>query len=113
MREWLGAIGDCGLALTRGVPILSSFYGAYRRNGTTRTKFGEQLLMHSGARVLGLGIDRVEETISPEARYGVWKAWGILPDHQVALEQMYAGMHVDYSDDRVSDYTEMPNPLLL
>lgn len=113
MREWLGAIGECGMALTRGVPVLSSFYGAYCRNGTKRTKFGEQLLLHSGARVLGIGIDRLGEQISPEARYGVWKAWGILPDHQVALEQMYADMHVDYSDDRVSDYHEIPNPLLL
>lgn len=113
MREWLGAIGECGLALTHGVPILSAFYGAYRGNGTVRTKFGEQLLLHSGARMLGYGIDRKEEAISPEARYGVWKAWGILPDHQVALEKEYAGMRVDYSNDRVSDYNEVPNPLLL
>lgn len=113
MQEWLGAVGDCGVALTHGVPILSSFYRAYRRNGTVRTKFGEQLLAHSGARLLGLGIDRVEDTITPEARYGVWLAWGILPDHQVALENLYNAMVVEFSEDRVDDYSLMPDPLLL
>lgn len=113
MREWLGAIGECGAALTHGVPVLSSFYRAYSRNGTKRTKFGEQLLLHSGARLLSAGIDRVEDTITPEARYGVWKAWGILPDHQVALEQKYANMHVEYSSDRAESYDFVPNPLLL
>lgn len=113
MREWLGAIGDCGIALTHGVPVVSAYYRMMRRNGTKRTKFGEQLLLHAGARMLGVGIDRVEDLISPEARYGVWKAWGILPDHQVALEQRFDMMSIDYTSDRADDYSSVPNPTLL
>lgn len=113
MREWLGAIGECGNALTHGVPVLSAYYGMMRREGTLRTKFGESLLLHSGAARLGVGIDRVEDTITPESRYGVWAAWGILPDHQVALEQMYAKCGIDYSEDRAEDYNFVPNPTLL
>lgn len=113
MQEWLGAIGECGIALTHGVPILSSFYRSFARMGTTRTKFGEGLLAHSGARILGIGIDRTEDVITDEARYGVWLAWGILPDHQVALEELYDRMVVDFSNDRVESYDSLPDPLLL
>jgi len=113
MREWLGAIGECGEALTAGVPVLNAFYKAYTRNGSKRTKFGETLLLHSGTRYLRQGIDRVEEAVTPEARFGVWLAWGILPDHQVALEERYGALTVEYSSDCVGSYEHIPNPLLL
>lgn len=113
MREWLGAIGECGEALTAGVPVLNAFYRAYTRNGSKRTKFGETLLLHSGTRYLRQGIDRVEEAVTPEARFGVWLAWGILPDHQVALEERYGALTVEYSSDCVGSYEHIPNPLLL
>jgi hypothetical protein len=113
MREWLGAVGDCGVALTHGVPVASSYYRMMRGEGTKRTKFGEQLLLHAGARMLSMGIEGVEDTIIPEARYGVWVAWGILPDHQVALEQRFESTQIDYSDDRVDDYVSIPETMLL
>jgi hypothetical protein len=113
MREWLGAVGDCGVALTHGVPVASSYYRMMRGEGTKRTKFGEQLLLHAGARMLSMGIEGVEDTIIPEARYGVWAAWGILPDHQVALEQRFESTQIDYSDDRVDDYVSIPETMLL
>jgi len=113
MEEWLGAIGECGVALTHGVPILSSYYRRLSGAGTKRTKFGDGLLAHSGARILGIGIDRTEDTITDEARYGVWLAWGILPDHQVALENMYDRMVIEFTNDRVASYDDLPDPLLL
>lgn len=113
MKEWLGAIGDCGIALTRGVPIAYEFYRVMREHGTRRTKFGEQLLMHSGAARLGVGIDRMEDDVIPESRYGVWLAWGILPDHQVALEDRYRSLKIEYDGTVVGSYAELPNPILL
>lgn len=113
MQEWMGAIGDCGVALTHGVPVASNYYRMLGRHGTKRTKFGEQLLLHAGARMLSEGIEGVEDSVIPEARYGVWKAWGILPDHQVTLEQRYDQTRIDYSDDRVESYDLIAeNPLL-
>lgn len=113
MKEFFGAIGECGVSLTHGVPILSSFYRRLRELGTCNTKFGEVVLLNSGARMLAKGIDRVEDTITPEARCSVWKAWGILPDHQVALESYFATMVVEHSSLIVGDYREIPNPQLL
>jgi len=113
LQEWLGAIGTCGEAMTHGVPVLSAFYHMMRRNGSVKTKMGSQLLLHSGAQFLSQGIDRVEDEITPEARYGVWQAWGILPDHQVALEKYYSEGIVEFSNDRVDSYECIPNPTLL
>jgi hypothetical protein len=113
MREWLGAIGDCGLSLTHGVPVVSAYYRMMRRGGTKRTKFGETLLLHSGARMLSAGIDRTEDTITAEARYGVWKAWGILPDQQVELEKRFDHTVIEYTSERRDSYDEVPESLLL
>lgn len=113
MQEWLGAIGLCGKPLSHGVPILSSYYRMFRRNGTARTRFGESVLLHSGARMLGVGVDRLGETITPEARLGVWVAWGIPPDLQVELEKRYDNTVLEYSDDRAESYDNVPNPTLL
>lgn len=77
-----------------------------------RTKFGEQLLMHSGAKRLSEGIDRTEDEITAESRYGVWMAWGILPDHQVALENHFRSMQIEYGNLVVGSYDEIPNPTL-
>lgn len=112
MKEWLGAIGNCGIALTHGVPIVQEFYQRFKHHGTMRTKFGEQLLMHSGAKRLSEGIDRTEDEITAESRYGVWMAWGILPDHQVALENHFRSMQIEYGNLVVGSYDEIPNPTL-
>lgn len=113
MQEFFGAIGTCGESLSHGVPILSAFYKRLREIGTNNTKFGETLLMNSGARLLSKGVDRTEETITPEARSDVWKAWGILPDHQVALESYFSNFNVEHSGAIIGSYEEIPNPLLL
>jgi hypothetical protein len=112
MREWLGAIGDCGISLTRGVPVINEFYKGLKKNGTMRTKFGEMLLLHSGTARMREGIDRTEEEINADARYGVWKAWGILPDHQVALEAYFSTLSAEYDGSVVGSYDEIPNPIL-
>lgn len=108
LREWLGAVGGCGRALSRGVPILQAFYTAFQRCGTLRTQFGESLLRNSGSRFMARGVMLEGETITAEARYSVWKAWGILPDHQVALEEQFASMTVDYELNVAQDYSVVP-----
>lgn len=112
LQEWMGAVGECGMSITKGVPVLSAFYAAYARNGTNKTRFGESLFMNSGVRFLRTGHLSQEEEITDESRYNVWKAWGILPDHQVALEQYFSTMVVEYSKEVASDYSTVPSLLM-
>lgn len=99
MREWLGAIGGCGLALCGGVPVMQSYYINMIRNGSANTKFGETLFANSGMHRLSVRMESRETQISPESRYDVWLAWGILPDHQVALEKEHHNMDLTFSND--------------
>lgn len=108
MREWLGAVGLCGTSITHGVPVLSAFYQRYAQLGTTNTKFGETLMMNSGVRFLAQGVVGVEDTITPEARDMVWLAWGILPDLQVALEEQFHHMQIEYGGEVVGGWDNVP-----
>jgi len=113
LREWLGAVGECGGSITRGVPVMQSFYKSYVRNGTKRSKFGEALYRNSGTKMLAVGMHDQEEVITPEARYQCWLAWGILPDHQVEVEKYYDSLSIEYDQRVIDDYTLEQSPHLL
>jgi len=86
--KWMHAVGECGLALTSGVPIMQSFYRAYMRNGK-RGNVANAVFMDTGmSRMRGERESRFKHVL-PEARLSVFKAWGITPDEQVALEEYY------------------------
>jgi hypothetical protein len=108
LSEWMGAVGDCGASLTAGVPIARAYYGLFQKHGTRRSKFGESLMMNSGVRYLRSGMDLGEKVITAEARHDVWLAWGLLPDHQVALEEKFGRSSIEYSADSRDDVREVP-----
>jgi hypothetical protein len=70
------------------------------------------MLAASGTAQMNKGEMGQAEIVSPEARYGVWKAWGILPDAQVAMEGYYSRLRIEYTTDVVGGYDELPNPTL-
>lgn len=108
LNEWMGAIGACGMALTDGVPIMQAFYKRLRHLGSNKSRWKEMLLRNAGMRFLMQGNMLREEHVTAEARYDCWLAWGILPDHQVALEEEYAQMSVAFSSDSASSYEFVP-----
>jgi len=90
IRKWLYSVGQCGLALCRGVPIMESFYNAYVRNGVDdKGKMSQAVFMQTGMRMLSRGMDSRGRCIDNQSRYDVYVAWGITPDEQVALERYY------------------------
>jgi hypothetical protein len=65
-------------------------------------------MMNSGVRYLRSGMDLGEKVITAEARHDVWLAWGLLPDHQVALEEKFGRSSIEYSADSRDDVREVP-----
>lgn len=88
LRKWLYAVGECGLALCGGVPIMQAMYKAYIRQGF-KSRMGDSVAMQSGARLLAMGIESKEAVITAKARLDVFTAWGYTPDEQTALEAWY------------------------
>jgi len=81
---WRDAIGTCGLELTRGVPVWESFYQALKSGDR---QGGMEAVYQSGIGHLAKGVRAVE--IDDNARHSFWRAFGITPDEQVALEQSW------------------------
>lgn len=91
-RRWAGAIGKCGLSLTQGVPYWEAFY---RRFVGVEHETTYNNIMQSGLGYLARGMHSTAE-VTPESRYSFWLAFGMLPDHQEALEQVV--VDVGYSE---------------
>jgi hypothetical protein len=88
VRKWMWAVGECGLALTSGVPVMQEFYKFYMRSGI-KGNVQNSVHMMSGAMFLAQRLEARELPILPESRVAFMSAWGITPDEQVALEEYY------------------------
>lgn len=105
-RKWLYAVGECGLALCSGVPIMQSLYMCYMRHGVP-SQISDAVYMQSGARMLSKGMESKYSNISNRARVDVFEAWGFTPDEQVELEKYYDTLDLKYAPHPVIDLTDI------
>lgn len=88
IQQWASAISACGLSLTRGVPVWEAWYEQLQRVGGGVASLGvEERVNECGMYYMSKGV--VGGCVSDEARVSFWRAFGILPDTQVSLEQWY------------------------
>lgn len=88
-RRWMYQVGLAGLSLTDGLPVFPQFYSAFVRTGIKCKRaqgFGN---MESGFEHMARGMNSAKRAVSPESRVSFWRAWGITPDLQMAMETMY------------------------
>jgi len=107
-RKWLYAVGECGLALCSGIPILQSYYSMYMRHGVV-SNMHEAVYMQTGMRMLRGKLECKTSNVSPESRVDVMEAWGISPDEQVALEGKLNKHLIDFSSiQSIEKHTDYP-----
>jgi hypothetical protein len=87
-----GAIADCGLALTDGLPMLPQYYKLLK--GTSKTAAKNTL--ETGMQWAARGMENSESEVSVRARVSFWRAFGISPFQQVAAEEILADTHLRY-----------------
>lgn len=85
----LSAIGDCGIALTSGLPLMQSYYNAMRRGRKFNPKHLDERFRETGFYRLSRGLLGRVAPVTPEARVSFARAFGIVPDLQEALERYY------------------------
>jgi hypothetical protein len=105
-RKWMGAVGECGLALSSGVPIMQSMYECYKRHGVA-SRLGESVAMQSGSRILAKGLESRWAPVTDEARADVFTAWDITPDEQRVIEGYYDRLQLKYSTRGVDNLREL------
>lgn len=94
-RKWMYAVGECGLALCSGVPIMQEFYKAFMREGIP-SKFKDNPTFQTSFVWNGRGMDSKEMPITSTSRASFSVAWGYTPDEQTALEEYYASWKFVY-----------------
>jgi len=101
-RKWLAAIGMCGSRLTAGVPVLSEFYDVFSRAGTSCSDGMLQEVFKNRSQLhLAQGLSA--GSVDARSRVSFYYAFGILPDHQVAMERFYHQASVGPMDTTVID----------
>lgn len=83
-RTWASAIGTCGLELTRGVPFWEAYYRRLIEAGSDATQHGLDAVYDSGLGYMARGVSGCE--VCDAARVSFYLAFGMTPDHQIALE---------------------------
>jgi len=93
VRRWAYAVGKAGLAVAGGVPIVNRLYLKY-------TEWGRGLPAWKGDDDGGL--NRLARGLEPnfqhpdtETRVSFWKAFGVIPSHQVLMERMIDNLELE------------------
>lgn len=88
VRGWMRAVGQGGLHLTGGIPVLQNAYRAYimMSAGPVSKK---QFKLGWSVRQLMKAPERKYRDCSPEARASFFMAFGISPEEQLFLEDYY------------------------
>jgi hypothetical protein len=91
-EDWLHTVGECGLALTSGLPVVQAYYQYLMSMGT---------LSHmetSGMKYLRGNLESKARHITTQARVSFWRAFDIHPYQQECIESclaMYSGCGSD------------------
>jgi len=89
--KWARAVGECGLSLAGCVPVLSEFYKTLTKYSNKKIK-----LYSEGLTRLSEGMD-MRRQVHHIARYSYWKAFGVPPDKQLAIEEYYRKCEVHFN----------------
>jgi hypothetical protein len=105
-RKWIYAVGECGMALCSGVPVMQEYYSAYIRAGLP-SKISESPAMQTGASFLAKGLDRRWRVVTHEARLDFYLAFGVTPDEQEALEVYYRQLVIPFETSAIDSLEEL------
>lgn len=98
LAKWAQCVGDCGAALTDGLPVSRAYYSAMQRlGGGVKSNIALATGMESGMAFLARRMNDKSRQISSHTRYSFWLAFGIVPDLQRRLESYYETVDLGYS----------------
>jgi hypothetical protein len=92
-RRYLRSVGECGLSLTSGIPVVQEFYQAMIRIAGDVDPLTDPS-METGMTWLAVGLNPLYKPPCDEARVSFCMAFGITPAHQVALEEIYENLEL-------------------
>lgn len=97
-KKWVNAVGQCGISLTGGIPVVQAYYDCFIRNttGVNGSSILRDVSFASGFRNLAKGGKRVKTHVSDDTRMSFYLAFGISPDRQIAMETDFENHVIDW-----------------
>jgi hypothetical protein len=112
-RDVFAAVGSCGLAIAGGLPVFNEFYERLRVLGVDGARkldvANDRWFDSSGFSRMAKGMARCYSEVDPRTRYSFWRAFGVTPDAQYALEQYYKHVSFDMTVRDDPGLSEYPN----
>lgn len=109
--DWMATIGQCGLSLTGGVPVLQEFYQCLLRNSQGGRR-KEHPVLEGGFFMMAKGMARRHTDVPDEVRVSFWEAFDIMPSTQIQLEEHYStavvSTKVTHVDEIEADFVILP-----
>lgn len=96
-KRWIAAVGQGGLSLTGGIPVVQDFYQCLVRNSQGAKPLKGDPTQETGLQRLSVGMKREYSEIAPTTRLSFWKAFGVDPARQLSIELRYREKEVCYS----------------
>jgi len=94
--NWIKSVGVGGLSISGGLPVWQDFYSLLERSAGRKAKVTSAYLDY-GLKQKMQGMKReYSNSISDQTRLSFYKAFGVTPAHQVALERRFKSMDVSY-----------------
>lgn len=88
-KRWIKAVGEGGISLTGGIPIVQEFYACLLRNSGNVKALTNDPTQDTGLSRLAAGMKREYSPVDSYTRLSFWRAFGVDPARQIALEQVY------------------------
>lgn len=101
-RRWMRAVGQCGMSLTGGIPVVQQFYQSFIDVAGNVKSLANDPTMETGMKYLAVGMHRNYHEPHWMTRVSFFRAFGIDPDKQILIESTYR--------DRVSDFNPTVDP---
>nr|UQB76139.1 RNA polymerase [Flumine tombus-like virus 24] len=98
LRQWMAAVGQCGLSLTGGLPVMQDFYKCLSEQDSemaSRKAMKNAVFIESGLFRHSETMFRVFAEPTTEARVSFYHAFGLMPELQLALEAHYKNLVFD------------------
>ncbi len=93
VQSWMGAVGECGMALAGDIPIYGAMYSSYMRNGKSGNVTGNHNFRNTGMAIAmrGMARHRYGEP-TDQCRVSFYRAFGISPTAQLEYERYYTSL---------------------
>lgn len=88
------SLGEGGAAMSAGIPVYQSLYKSLADAGGGVRFNALPGILDSGFQYMHRGVRLVNTAVHPRTRYEFWRAFHILPDQQLALEDHFSLMQV-------------------